>query len=84
MSLLLYFSIGILVVGVIIAIKYRSIYPFIEILIYASVALLFDFFQLILGFLGDNWVYQLAIPFILTLIAGYTAYRLIKKIDWQY
>ncbi|MBG9455800.1 hypothetical protein ABE61_17535 [Lysinibacillus sphaericus] len=70
--------------GVIVAILFRSIYPFIEILIYASVALLFDFFQLILGFLGDNWVYHLAIPCILTLIAGYIAYRLIKKIDWHY
>lgn len=81
---MIFFSIGILIVGGIFAIKYRSIYPFIEILIYASVVLLFDLFQLVLGFLGGNWIYHLAIPWILTLIAVYFAHRLIEKIDWQY
>ncbi|MFJ7982225.1 hypothetical protein ACIQ1D_18360 [Lysinibacillus xylanilyticus] len=78
------FSIGLFIVGVIMAIIKRSIYPFIELLIFASVALLYDFFQFILGFLGDFWVYHLAIPLIITLIAGYIAKRIIEKIDWQY
>ncbi|MFF2753605.1 hypothetical protein ACFVR1_07590 [Psychrobacillus sp. NPDC058041] len=81
---MIFFSTGLLIVGVIIAIIKRSIYPFILSLTYASVALLFDFFQLILGFLGDSWVYHLAIPFILTLIAFYIADRIIGKMDWQY
>lgn len=78
------FSIGLLVIGFIMAVICRSIYPFIEVLIYASVALLFDLFQLILRFLGNNWVYHLAIPVIVTLTAFYIANRVIKKIDWQY
>ncbi|ACA38660.1 hypothetical protein Bsph_1048 [Lysinibacillus sphaericus C3-41] len=37
-----------------------------------------------LGFLGDNWVFHLVIPFIITAIALYIANRLIEKMDWQY
>lgn len=81
---MIFFSTGLLIVGVIIAIIKRSIYPFILSLTYASVALLFDFFQLILRFLGDIWVYHLAIPFILTLIALYIADRIIGKMNWKY
>jgi hypothetical protein len=78
---LIFFSTGLLIVGIIIAIIKRSLYPFIVVLIYASVALLFDLFQLILGFFGDNWVYHLVIPFILTMIALFIANRIIEQID---
>jgi len=78
---LIFFSTGLLIVGIIIAIIKRSLSPFIVVLIYASVALLFDLFQLILGFLGDNWVYHLVIPFILTMIALFIANRIIEQID---
>lgn len=81
---MIFFSTGLLIVGVIIAIIKRSIYPFIELLTYAGVALLYDLFQLILGFLGDAWVYHLAIPWILTLIVAYIANRIIERMDWQY
>lgn len=81
---MIFFSIGLLVVGILFAIIRRSIYPFIEILIYASVALLYDLFQFIFSLLGNNWMYQLAIPVILTWIAFYFANKIIKKIDWQY
>ncbi|WP_342440544.1 hypothetical protein MHB65_12580 [Lysinibacillus sp. FSL K6-0075] len=78
---MIFFSTGLLIVGIIIAIIKRSLYPFLVVLIYAGVALLFDLFQLILGFLGDNWIYHLVIPFILTMIALFIANRLIEKID---
>ncbi|AMO31073.1 hypothetical protein ABD90_16075 [Lysinibacillus fusiformis] len=81
---MIFFSTGLLIVGTILAIIKKSLYPFIVVLIYGSVALLFDLFQFMLGFLGDNWVFHLVIPFIITAIALYIANRLIEKMDWQY
>ncbi|SFN24759.1 hypothetical protein SAMN05421832_12611 [Psychrobacillus psychrodurans] len=81
---MIYTSIGILIVGLIIAIVMRSIYPFFEALIFASVALLFDFFQLIFSFLGDSWIYHTVIPLILLAIALFFTKKLINKFNWEY
>lgn len=83
-NFLIYTSLGILIVGIIIAIKMRSIYPFLESLIFASVALLFDFFQFIFGFLGDNWIYHTVIPLILMAITLFYTKKIINKLNWEY
>lgn len=83
-SFLIYTSIGILIVGIIIAIVMRNIYPFFESLIFASVALLFDLFQLIFSFLGDNWIYHTVIPLILLAIALFFTKKIINKFNWEY
>lgn len=83
-SFLIYTSIVILIVGIIIAIVMRSIYPFFESLIFASVALLFDLFQLITGFLGDSWIYHTVIPLILLAISLFFTKKLINKFNWEY
>ena len=82
--LLIPIIVTILIVGIIMAIKKRSLYPFLEMVMYVIASLLFYLFQFILSFLGDTGLYHLAIPYILTIVAVIITNKIIEKIDWHY
>lgn len=82
--LLIPIIVTILIVGIIMAIKKRSLYPFLEMVMYVIASLLFYLFQFILSFLGDTGLYHLYIPYMLTIVAVIITNKIIEKIDWHY
>ena len=75
------FSVGITVIGIILAIKSKNINVFWMMLIVAGIALVFDLTQFALRFLDNYWVSQIIIPFILTMVVFFIVKKFINKLE---
>ena len=75
------FSVGITVIGIILAIIYKNINVFWMMLIVAGIALVFDLTQFALRFLDNYWVSQIIIPFILTMVVFFIVKKFINKLE---
>lgn len=75
------FSVGITVIGIILAIIYKNINVFWMMLIVAGIALVFDLTQFALRFLDNYWVSQIIIPFILTTVVFFFVKKFINKLE---
>lgn len=75
------FSVGITVIGIVLAIKSKNINVFWMMLIVAGIALVFDLTQFALRFLDNYWVSQIIIPFILTMVVFFFVKKFINKLE---
>lgn len=75
------FSVGITVIGIILAIISKNINVFWIMLIVAGIALVFDLTQFALRFIDNYWVSQLVIPFILTMVVFFFVKKFINKLE---
>lgn len=78
------FGLFLVLVGLVISIRKKSIFPFIEMAIYSIPVFLFSILKSVFKELYSHWSLALLVPFLIVLGALYLSDKVVKKLDFEY
>lgn len=78
------FALFLVLVGIVVSIRKKSIFPFIEMAIYSIPVFLFGILKSVFKELYSHWSLTLLVPFLIVLGTLYLSDKLVKKLDFKY